>query len=158
MGSVLTVQELVRIREQLRLEKKTVVFTNGCFDIIHRGHVEYLTKARSFGDTLIVGVNTDRSVREIKGAHRPIMDQDDRATIVANLVPVDYVCLFDEPTPQNIITALVPDILVKGADWKIEDVVGKDVVERAGGRVATIEYLQNKSSSGIIQLILDRFS
>jgi len=158
MGAVLPVDTLVNIRQQLRTQKKKVVFTNGCFDLIHRGHVEYLTKARALGDVLIVGINTDRSVREIKGANRPLVGQDDRAFIVATLTPVDYTCLFDEATPLDLITRIVPDVLVKGADWKVGDVVGKDVVEQAGGRVATVEFLPNRSTSGIIQLILDRFS
>ena len=145
MGKVLPVEDLLPIREHLRTEKKKVVFTNGCFDLIHRGHVEYLTKAKSLGHVLIVGINTDRSVREIKGSNRPIMGQDDRAFIVANFAPVDYACLFDETTPRALIERIVPDVLVKGADWKVEDVVGREVVEREGGRVATIEYIPNKS-------------
>ncbi len=158
MGSVIGLGELKKIRETLRAEKKTVVFTNGCFDIIHRGHVEYLAKAKALGDVLLVGVNTDASTRRIKGNKRPVVGEDDRAFIVANLTAVDYVCMFDEDTPLEIITALQPDVLAKGADWKTEDIVGKDVVERSGGRVTTIAVVPNHSTSSIIERILERFT
>jgi rfaE bifunctional protein nucleotidyltransferase chain/domain len=157
MGRVVGVEELEGVRERLRNEGKRVVFTNGCFDIIHRGHVEYLSKAKALGDALIVGVNTDRSVRSIKGPGRPIVEENDRAYILASIVPVDYVCLFDEDTPLNLIKRICPDVLVKGADWNIENVVGKDIIEKAGGHVATIEFIPNRSTSGIIQTIVDRF-
>lgn len=156
MGQVVSADELAHGRQRWREESKTVVFTNGCFDIVHRGHIEYLTKAKALGDILIVGVNSDESVRRIKGNGRPIVPQEDRAFIIANLVPVDYVCIFNEDTPLNIITYLVPDVLVKGADWKINDVVGKDLVERHGGRVVTIEFTPNQSTTRIIQRILNR--
>jgi len=158
MGKVVHLDELLKIRDKLRREKKRVVFTNGVFDILHRGHVEYLTKARSAGDVLVVGLNSDASVRRIKGENRPIVSQDDRAFILSNLLPVDYVCVFDEDTPYHVITALVPDVLVKGADWSINEIVGKDVVEKAGGRVATIEFVPDRSTTSIIDRILDRFS
>ena len=135
-----------------------VVFTNGVFDILHRGHVEYLLKARALGDRLVVGLNADASVRRIKGDKRPVVAEGDRAFILANLVPVDYVCLFGEDTPLELITRIVPDVLVKGADYRIEDIVGREVVERAGGRVSTIEFVPDRSSSGIIERILERFS
>lgn len=130
-----------------------MVFTNGCFDILHRGHVDYLRKAKGMGDVLIVGLNTDSSVRRLKGADRPIVDEDDRAEVLASLASVDYVCVFNEDTPQKLIEVLVPDVLVKGADWAVSDVVGKDVVEAAGGTVRTIEFLPNRSTSGIIKKI-----
>lgn len=157
MGQVVTVEKLIQLRTQFRESKKKVVFTNGCFDLIHRGHIDYLTKAKAFGDILVVAINTDRSVQKIKGTNRPILLQNDRAFIVSNLVPVDYVCLFDEETPSNLIRAFLPDILIKGADWNINDVVGKDDVEKTGGRVATIEYIPNKSTTGIIRQIVERF-
>ena len=153
MGKVVTLKELVNIRKQLKAAGKNVVFTNGCFDILHRGHIEYLANAKALGDVLIVGVNTDVSVRRIKEEGRPIVEQDDRAHIVAALASVDYVCLFDEDTPYEIIQTLIPDILVKGADWPLEKVVGKDVVEAAGGSVKTIEFFPNRSTSRIIQKI-----
>ena len=158
MGKVLAFEELKRIRESLRREGKKVVFTNGCFDIIHRGHIEYLTRAKALGDVLIVGVNADTSVRRIKGQHRPIVTEADRAYIVANLSPVDYACIFAEDTPHELIGSIVPDVLVKGADWKIDEIVGKDVVERAGGTVATIEFVADRSSTNIIERIVERFS
>jgi rfaE bifunctional protein nucleotidyltransferase chain/domain len=153
MGDVLTRNELVRIRQQFKKTGKKVVFTNGCFDILHRGHIEYLAKAKSLGDVLIVGLNTDGSVRRLKGPGRPIVDEDDRAAVLAAISAVDYVCLFDEDTPHELIQALVPDILVKGADWSMNDIVGKDVVEAAGGAVRTIEFLPNRSTSKIIEKI-----
>jgi rfaE bifunctional protein nucleotidyltransferase chain/domain len=158
MGRVVSAEELTRARKQWRNENRKVVFTNGCFDIIHRGHIEYLTKAKTLGDVLVVGINTDQSVQRIKGNGRPIVQEEDRGFIVANLVPVDYVCFFKDDTPLNLITQLLPDVLVKGADWDIDDVVGKDVVEKHGGRVATIEVTPNQSTTRIIQKILDRAS
>lgn len=158
MGNVIDLEPLKAERERLRRQKKKVVFTNGCFDIIHRGHIEYLSRSKALGDVLIVGVNTDRSVNRIKGPARPIVPEDDRAYIVANLSPVDYVCLFDQDTPFEVISSLVPDVLVKGADWKVDEIVGKDVVERSGGTVATIDFLPNHSTSAIIRTIVKRFS
>jgi rfaE bifunctional protein nucleotidyltransferase chain/domain len=158
MGSVVNRDDLLQTRILLRQHHKKVVFTNGCFDILHRGHIEYLQQAKALGDILIVGVNSDSSMRRIKGAERPIVGAEDRLFIVANLCSVDYVCQFDEDTPLQLITALLPDILVKGADWQIDAIVGKDIVEKNGGRVATIDFLPNRSSSGIIKRILERYS
>ncbi len=156
MGVVLTRTELVAIRQQLKKAGKRVVFTNGCFDIIHRGHVDYLMKAKTLGDVLVVGVNTDSSVRRLKkGPGRPVVEEDDRAAVLAALAAVDYVSLFDEDTPYELIKSLVPDVLVKGADWSVNDVVGKDVVESGGGSVQTIEFLPNRSTSKIIQKIAE---
>jgi rfaE bifunctional protein nucleotidyltransferase chain/domain len=154
MGEVLLRNNLTEACRQLKKAGKTVVFTNGCFDILHRGHVDYLSKARSLGDILIVGVNTDASVRRLKGDNRPIVQEEDRAAVLAALGVVDYVCLFDEDTPYELIRALVPDILVKGADWSVGDIVGKDIVEAAGGTVHTIEFLPNRSTTNIIQKIV----
>lgn len=158
MGNVLTLSEMKQERERLRRERRTVVFTNGVFDIIHRGHVEYLGKARRLGDVLVVGVNADESVRRIKGSKRPIVQESDRAFVLSHLTPVDYVCLFNEDTPLNLITALLPDVLVKGADWNLENIVGKEVVEHAGGRVETIEFVPDRSTTGIIERVIERFS
>jgi len=158
MGRVVHLDELLGIRENLRRQKKRVVFTNGVFDILHRGHVEYLKKARDAGDVLIVGLNSDASVRRIKGKNRPIVAQDDRAYVLSHVVPVDYVCIFDEDTPYQLISSLVPDVLVKGADWALGEIVGKDVVEKAGGKVATIEFVPDRSTTSIIDRIIDRFS
>ena len=153
MGEVITLQKLLRLRVQWKFFRKTVVFTNGCFDILHRGHIDYLAKAKALGDVLIVGLNDDASVRRLKGPQRPVVGQDDRATVLAALKSVDEVCIFTEDTPYEIIKALVPDVLVKGADWPIEKVVGKDIVESAGGIVQTIEFLPNRSTSSIIEKI-----
>ena len=158
MGRVVTIDEMVDLRASLRSERRRLVFTNGVFDILHRGHVEYLLKARALGDRLVIGLNSDASVRRIKGEKRPVVAEGDRAFILANLLPVDFVCLFGEDTPLELITRIVPDVLVKGADYRIEDIVGREVVERAGGRVATIEFVPDRSSSGIIERILERFS
>jgi D-beta-D-heptose 7-phosphate kinase/D-beta-D-heptose 1-phosphate adenosyltransferase len=152
MGKVVSQQELLDIRTRLK-KKQRVIFTNGCFDILHRGHVEYLERAKGLGDVLIVGLNTDASVRRLKGAGRPIVEEDDRAHVLAGLASVDFVCLFGEETPQKLIELLVPDVLVKGADWAVEDVVGREVVEAAGGSVRTIEFLPDRSTSRIIEKI-----
>jgi len=153
MGEVVVHAELLEIIERLKSERKKVVFTNGVFDIVHRGHVEYLTKAKALGDVLLVGMNTDASVRRLKGPERPVVSQDDRAFVLAALHIVDYVCLFDEDTPYNLIKAVVPDVLVKGSDWPIDDIVGKDIVEAAGGKVQTIDYVPNHSTTNLIQKI-----
>ncbi len=158
MGRVVEPDEMAVIRTHLRDARKSLVFTNGVFDILHRGHVEYLLKARALGDALVVGLNSDASVRRIKGEKRPVVQERDRAFILANLLPVDYVCLFGEDTPLALITQLLPDVLVKGADYNVEDIVGREVVERAGGRVATIDFVPDRSTSGIIERIIERFS
>jgi rfaE bifunctional protein nucleotidyltransferase chain/domain len=153
MGKVVPRSELVKIRQELRRAGKRVVFTNGCFDILHRGHVDYLTKAKALGDILIVGLNSDDSVRRLKGPGRPIVTEEDRAIILAALTAVDFVSIFTEETPYELIRAVLPDILVKGADWPVEEIVGRDIVEAAGGSVHIIEYLPDRSTTGIIQKI-----
>ena len=155
MGEVVTRADLVQIREKLKREGRKVVFTNGCFDIVHRGHVEYLTKAKALGVVLLVGMNTDASVSRLKGTTRPIVYQDDRAIVLAAFGVVDYVCLFDEDTPHDLIKAVVPDVLVKGSDWTIDSIVGKDIVEEAGGTVQTIDFVPNRSTTDIIKKIAD---
>ncbi|AFH48295.1 Bifunctional sugar kinase/adenylyltransferase [Ignavibacterium album JCM 16511] len=157
MKMILSRKEIKEVRAELKSRNKKVVFTNGCFDLIHSGHVDYLVKAKQLGDVLIVGLNTDESVRRIKGEKRPILKQDERAFIVSNLKPVDYVTFFDEDTPAEIISDLIPDILVKGADWSIDKIVGREVVEANGGEVKTIEFVNDQSTSKIIQTILSRY-
>jgi rfaE bifunctional protein nucleotidyltransferase chain/domain len=157
MNAILSQEELIKIREQLAAQNKKVVFTNGCFDIIHAGHVDYLIKSKRLGDVLIVAVNSDESVRRIKGEKRPILKQEERTFIVSNLKPVDYVTVFEEDTPYEIIKKLVPDILVKGADWSKDKIVGADIVESRGGKVETIEFVNIQSTSNIINTILDRY-
>ena len=129
---------------------KRIVFTNGCFDILHRGHVEYLTKAADLGDVLIVGLNTDNSVRRIKGVGRPIQDQDARALVLASLHSVDNVVLFEEDTPYELINFIKPGILVKGKDYKEEEIVGYDIVKQTGGEIITIELTEGYSTTGIL--------
>jgi D-glycero-beta-D-manno-heptose 1-phosphate adenylyltransferase len=152
-----TLKEAIEMRAQFRNLGKRVVFTNGCFDILHVGHVRYLNQARALGDALIVGINSDRSVREIKGELRPVVPEAERAEVVAGLGCVDAVFIFDDPTPKQIINAIVPDVLVKGADWGISEIVGRDTVESAGGVVLNVPLVEGSSTTGIIQKVLDRF-
>ncbi len=153
MGEILILEDAKRRREAARAMGRRFVFTNGCFDLIHAGHTEFLRQARSLGHYLLVGVNTDRSVRAIKGPSRPVQAEQARATVVAALGSVDYVVLFDEDTPLRIVQELLPDILVKGGDYTPESVVGRAEVERAGGRVQVIPLVPGFSSSQIAQRI-----
>ncbi len=150
MNSIKTLEEMKEIRQQFKDQNKRVVFTNGCFDIIHAGHIDYLSKAKALGDVMIVGLNSNASVMRIKGSKRPILKAAERSFILSNLKPVDYVVLFDEDTPKLLIEELLPDILVKGADWEIGNIVGKDVVIANGGEVKTIEFVNDLSTSKII--------
>jgi len=157
MGHVVGRATLVRIRRRLRRAGKRVVFTNGTFDILHRGHVEYLQAAQRMGDVLVVGLNTDASIRRIKGDKRPINPNRDRAAVLAALGCVDYVCMFGDDTPQRLIAALIPDVLVKGADWNANAIVGKDVVESHGGRVRRIRLTRGRSTTNVIQRVLQKY-
>ena len=157
MNGLKTLEEIKSIREKLKGENRKVVFTNGCFDLIHAGHVDYLSKAKALGDVLVVGLNSDTSVRRIKGDKRPILYEKERAFIISNLKPVNYVTIFEEDTPAQLIQELIPDILVKGADWPIDKIIGKDIVEANGGEVRTIEFINNQSTSKIIKSILDKY-
>ena len=141
------------VRRYGRPRSETVVFTNGCFDILHRGHVTYLTQARALGDRLVVGVNTDDSVRRLKGPGRPVVSEDDRAYVLAALACVDAVTLFDEDTPAELIAALMPDVLVKGGDYDPERVVGRDVVEQGGGRLVLLPFVTGRSTTAILERI-----
>jgi rfaE bifunctional protein nucleotidyltransferase chain/domain len=158
MNSSTSLSEIKTIRPKLKTKGKKVVFTNGVFDLIHSGHVDYLSKAKKLGDVLIVGLNSDDSVKRIKGDKRPILNQEERAFILSNLKPVDYVIFFDEDTPEKLISEIIPDILVKGADWAVEKIVGKDIVEKNGGHVMNIKFVNDQSTSKIIDLIVKRFS
>ena len=149
--------EMIEIRQGIKSQDKKLVFTNGCFDILHSGHVDYLSQARQLGDYLVVGLNSDFSVKNIKGEKRPIINEMERATLLDNLKCVDYVTFFDEDTPARLINSLIPDILVKGADWALDKIVGREVVEAKGGEVKTIEFSCNQSTSKIINLIIDRY-
>ncbi|MDZ7625008.1 MAG: D-glycero-beta-D-manno-heptose 1-phosphate adenylyltransferase [Ignavibacteriaceae bacterium] len=158
MSSSTSISEIKAIRSKLKASNKKVVFTNGVFDLIHSGHVDYLSKAKKLGDVLIVGLNSDESVKRIKGDKRPILKQEERAFILSNLKPVDYVVFFDEDTPEKLISEIIPDILVKGADWAVEKIVGKEIVEKNGGKVMNIEFVNDQSTSKIIDLIVKRYS
>ena len=158
MSSATSLSEIKSIRSKLKAEGKKVVFTNGVFDLIHAGHVDYLSKAKKLGDILIVGLNSDESVRRIKGEKRPILKQEERAFILSNLKPVDFVVYFDDDTPAKLISEIIPDILVKGADWSVEKIVGREVVEKNGGKVMNIEFVNDQSTSKIIDLIVKRYS
>ena len=158
MSSSTSLTELKAIRLKLKAEGKKIVFTNGVFDLIHAGHVDYLFKAKQLGDVLIVGLNSDDSVIRIKGNKRPILKQEERAFVLTNLKPVDYVVFFDEDTPEKLISEIIPDILVKGADWAVEKIVGREVVEKNGGKVMNIEFVNDQSTSKIIDLIVQRYS
>lgn len=158
MGEILTKSAMRRVRQSLKRRKKTVVFTNGTFDILHRGHVAYLQAARKLGDCLIVGLNTDASIRRIKGPKRPINPNRDRAAVLAALGCVDYVVLFGDDTPEGLIRALIPDVLVKGADWKKGEIVGGDIVEAHGGSVRRIRLTQGRSTTNVIKRVLDVYA
>jgi rfaE bifunctional protein nucleotidyltransferase chain/domain len=158
MGRVLSLETLVRERKALARRGKRVVFTNGTFDILHRGHVEYLAAARRMGDVLIVGLNTDVSIRRIKGSGRPINPQRDRAIVLAALAAVDYVCLFGDDTPRRMIERLLPDVLVKGADWDKSKIVGRDIVEARGGAVRTIRLTEGRSTTNVIARVLKNYA
>ena len=153
MGEVLTLDEARRRRAAAKILGRRFVFTNGCFDLLHPGHTELLRRARALGHYLLVAVNSDRSVHTLKGKGRPVQGEQARAAVVAALASVDYVVLFDEDTPLEIITALLPDILVKGGDYTPSTVVGRDVVEKAGGKVHVIPLIPGFSSSQIAQKI-----
>jgi len=148
---ILTRSELVSERARLRAEGKTLVFTNGVFDILHVGHVRYLAQARSLGNALLVAVNSDASVRELKGADRPLMNENDRAEILASLESVDYVTIFDNVSPRSLITELLPDVLVKGGDYALDEIHGREEVEAAGGRVVSLPFVEGVSTRAIIE-------
>ncbi len=145
---------LKRELSALRKKGRKTVFTNGVFDILHAGHVRYLTSARTLGDVLIVGLNSDKSTRAIKGKTRPIVPEQERAEVLLGLEAVDYVVLFDAPTPIKVIEAVLPDVLAKGADWAASDIVGGEVVKKNGGRVSRVRLVKGKSSTNIIKKIM----
>jgi rfaE bifunctional protein nucleotidyltransferase chain/domain len=136
-----------------RRDGKAIVFTNGCFDLLHRGHVEYLNTAKTYGDILIVGINSDRSVKVLKGPDRPLVSEDDRAFIIGQLKAVDATILFDEDTPYRLIEKVRPHVLVKGGDYTPDQVVGKEIVEKYGGRVVIVPLTPGKSTTGLLQKI-----
>jgi D-beta-D-heptose 7-phosphate kinase/D-beta-D-heptose 1-phosphate adenosyltransferase len=151
-------QDLALWRNKLKKDGKTLVFTNGVFDILHKGHVSYLLEARNLGDALIVGLNADSSVRRLKGEKRPIQTEADRAHILASLKCVDAVAIFDDDTPLSLIEFVLPDVLVKGSDWDVSKVVGKDVVEANGGKVLTLDFVEGRSTTGVVEKVIERYT
>ena len=146
-------QKLNTILNRLKRKNKTVVFTNGCFDILHKGHIQYLHKAKSFGDVLVVGVNSDSSVKRIKGKKRPLIKQTDRVKVLAGLASVDFITIFNDATPLKLIKYIKPGVLVKGSDWKKDNIVGRDIVESYGGEVKIVKYIKGFSTTEIIRRI-----
>ena len=150
---ILDREELRRVRAELRAEGRRLVFTNGCFDILHVGHVRYLAQARAEGDALLVAINSDRSVRALKGEGRPVVSEGERAEVLAALAAVDFVTVFDEESPRSLIAELLPDVLVKGGDYALEGIHGREEVERAGGRVLSLPFVQGASTTDIIERV-----
>ena len=150
-GKVLSIAELREERKRLRAAGARLVFTNGCFDLLHVGHVRYLAAARALGDALLVAINSDRTVRELKGAARPVMSEAERAEMLAALRAVDYVTVFDDVSPRSLIAELLPDVLVKGGDYALDEIHGRAEVEAAGGHVLSLPFVEGASTSGIIE-------
>ena len=151
---IVTLPTLLESLKSQRAKGRKVVFTNGCFDLLHAGHVLYLEEARALGDILVLGLNSDSSVQRLKGPSRPINKQDERAMVLAALESISYVCIFEEDTPYELIKALQPDILVKGGDWPVSSIVGSDIVLARGGQVKSLGFSEGLSSTNIIQSIL----
>ena len=154
MNKIRSLRELVPVRRKLRREGKKVVFTNGCFDLLHGGHIRLFREAKRWGDVLVVALNTDASVRKLKGPSRPVFPLKERLEVLAAVADIDYLTWFSEETPRRTIAALLPDVLVKGGDWTPDGVVGKAEVEGAGGRVVIVPYLKGRSSTSIIDRII----
>jgi D-beta-D-heptose 7-phosphate kinase/D-beta-D-heptose 1-phosphate adenosyltransferase len=150
---ILKLEELLRARASLRAEGRRLVFTNGCFDLLHVGHVRYLAEARRLGDALLVAINSDASVRALKGAGRPILSESERAEILAALSSVDFVTVFDDESPRSLISEVLPDVLVKGGDYQLDEIHGREEVERAGGRVLSLPFVEGASTTGIIERV-----
>jgi len=153
MSKILDLAGLIHERALLRSSGKVLVFTNGCFDLLHPGHVRYLTQARALGDALVVALNSDRSVRVLKGKGRPILNEKERVEVIGALEAVDFITVFDDETPYSLIVQLLPDVLVKGGDWHLNDIVGREEVEAAGGRVMSLPFLEGSSTTDIIERI-----
>jgi rfaE bifunctional protein nucleotidyltransferase chain/domain len=153
MNVITNIIKIDDIIAELRKKNKKIAFTNGCFDILHRGHVEYLEKAKKYADILILGLNTDNSVKRLKGAGRPYVNENDRAYVLSRLEAVDVVCLFDDDTPLELIKKVKPDFLIKGGDYELDQIVGRKLVENQGGHVLTIPFIKGNSSTSIIDRI-----
>lgn len=148
---ILSLDKLLGVRQSLRAEGKQLVFTNGVFDLLHVGHVRYLASARALGDALLVAINSDESVRKLKGNDRPLINQDERAEVLAALRAVSYVTVFDDISPRSLITELLPDVLVKGGDYSLDEIHGREEVESAGGRVISLPFVDGASTSAIVE-------
>jgi rfaE bifunctional protein nucleotidyltransferase chain/domain len=157
MGRVLSLPELALESGRLRAAGKKLVFTNGVFDLLHVGHLRYLQSARALGDALAVGLNADAGVKRLKGPKRPILPEGERAELLAGLGCVDYVCLFEEDDPRALIRAVAPQVLVKGGDWPVEKILGRDTVEASGGTVLSLPFVPGRSTSGIVRDIAAKF-
>ncbi len=157
-GKIKNLDVMIELIEKERIRGRKIVFTNGCFDLLHVGHVKYLQKARSLGDLLVLAINSDESVRRLKGVKRPLIGEEERAHILAALDCIDYVLIFEEDTPLRLISALKPDILVKGGDYTLDGVVGREIVESYGGRVELVSFVDGKSTTNIIEKILESYS
>jgi len=155
-AKVLSLNEMVVARERLRGEGKRLVFTNGVFDLLHVGHVRYLAQARALGGALLVAINSDESVRDLKGPERPVFDQDERAEILAALRHVDYVVVFDDISPRSLIKELLPDVLVKGGDYQLDEIHGREEVEAAGGKVISLPFVPGASTTSLLHRIKKR--
>jgi rfaE bifunctional protein nucleotidyltransferase chain/domain len=153
---VVASSDIRTVTQELKKQGKKLVFTNGCFDILHRGHAEYLEEAKTMGDVLIVAVNSDESVKRLKGEDRPVNKEADRAYLLDVLKPVDIVTIFTEDTPYNVISEIIPDVLVKGGDWKAEEIVGYDIVTKNGGKVVSLKFIDNYSTTSIINRMSTR--
>ena len=153
MAKIVSQEELIQITAREKAGGRRIVFTNGCFDLLHPGHVRCLAEARALGDVLVVAVNSDRSIRGNKGPERPLMPQQDRAEVLAALSSVDYVTIFDDPTPRELISRVLPNVLVKGADWPLDQVAGREEVEAAGGRVISIPLVPGYSTTKLLEKI-----
>ena len=152
-NKIISAKRIPALRNALKKNRKKIAFTNGCFDILHAGHVSYLAKAKQTADVLFIGINTDASVRALKGKHRPLNPLKDRMSVLSGLECVDYICPFSEETPLKLITALKPDILAKGGDWKIKDIVGAPLVKSYGGKVVRIPFKKGYSTTSLIKKI-----
>jgi len=152
-NKIIPYSEIAELSQKLHQQEKKIVFTNGCFDILHCGHIRYLEKAKALGDILILGLNSDASVKRLKGNNRPIVPEKERALVVAGLESVDYVCIFEQDTPYELIDLIQPDVLVKGGDWTIDKIVGADIVQKKGGKVLSLNYEQGFSTTNIIERI-----
>ena len=157
MNKLKSFEEIGKIAQKLRENKKKIGFTNGCFDILHAGHVSYLKKAGDLSDVLIIGLNSDDSIKRIKGEKRPINNEKDRALVLSELECVDFIVIFEEDTPEKLVKVIKPDILIKGADWQNKDVAGCEFVKSCGGRCEFVELLKNRSTTSIIKKIIDEY-